>query len=182
MTIGGVETLLLSLAGKDIHPCDACDTCHNTNTCHVADDVTPVIEEMKKADVIIVSAPTYIHNLSAQAKILFDRTNCLFNQNGESLLRDKIGAAIVVGQERQGGKAYALSSILMFFLAHHMIVVGGSLQEGYPGVSAWTFGSTAKNAVMKDEQGLNASEEIGWRVAKFAKLIKGRRYPSGNRR
>lgn len=173
--VENVETSMISLAGKNIHPCDACDTCHETNICRIKDDITHILDEMKKSDAIILCAPIYIHNISAQAKILIDRTNSLFDQDGKSLLRDKVGAAMVVGQERQGGKAYGLLSILSFFLAHHMIITGGTLQEGYPGVSAWTFGSTEKNAVLNDKAGLQASEELGERVAKLASTIsKGR--------
>jgi multimeric flavodoxin WrbA len=170
--VKNVETEMVSLADKDIHPCDACDTCHETNVCRIEDYVTTIVEKMKMVDAIILSAPVYLHNISAQAKILMDRTNCLFTSDGDSLLRDKIGCAIVVGQERQGGKAYALMSIITFFLAHHMIVIGGTRPEGYPGVSAWTFGVTNKNAVLKDEAALSASEELGLRLAQLTKRLK----------
>jgi multimeric flavodoxin WrbA len=108
-----VYTKLLSLAGEDIKPCDACDTCHEKNICHIDDYITnKIIPEIVNADAIIIASPIYMHTISAQAKILMDRTNCLYTEDGESLLSNKVGGAIVVGQERQGGKAYGIMTIL----------------------------------------------------------------------
>jgi multimeric flavodoxin WrbA len=173
-SVDGIETNLEILAGKSIHPCDACDTCHNQNSCHINDDLSPIIEKMKHANAIILSSPVYIQNVCAQAKILIDRTNLMFKDDGKSLLSNKIGAAIVVGQERQGGKGYALWSILNSFLAHHMIIIGGEQPEGYPGVSAWTFGTTGKQDVSKDEIGILAAENLGLRVATLVKALTNR--------
>ena len=163
--VSGTRTLMITLVGKKITPCDACDLYHITNTCRINDDIKPVPEYMKECDTIIIAAPVYIHNARVDEEV-------------NSLLKDKIGAAIVVGQEKQRGKAYALSTIINFFLTHHMIVIGGTFAEGYPSVAAWTFGSTDKDAVLKDEVGILAAKELGWRVAHLTKILEGRKTPS----
>jgi multimeric flavodoxin WrbA len=39
-----------------------------------------IIEEMKKADVIVLSSPVYFYSLSAQMKLVIDRTYAAFRE------------------------------------------------------------------------------------------------------
>ena len=51
----GAETELLTLAGKEIKPCDACLSCKKTGECHVKDDFNSIFDKMVAADGIIFS-------------------------------------------------------------------------------------------------------------------------------
>ena len=54
--------------------CQACMACKkNADTCITKDELTPVIEDIKKADVVILSSPVYFGEITAQAKGLVDR-------------------------------------------------------------------------------------------------------------
>jgi multimeric flavodoxin WrbA len=51
---GDIETELISLAGKNIKPCDGCRSCRTTKKCHINDGVGDIFEKMVVADGIIL--------------------------------------------------------------------------------------------------------------------------------
>jgi multimeric flavodoxin WrbA len=55
--------------------CQGCETCHTKkDSCVLRDDLTPVLEAMRTADVIVFSTPVYYGDVSGQFKMFFDRT------------------------------------------------------------------------------------------------------------
>ena len=61
----------ISLAGLNIHPCNNCDRCYvEKRECVIDDDIKWIIQEMEKADVIILGSPCYFGMVSAQLKML----------------------------------------------------------------------------------------------------------------
>ena len=52
----GIDTELLSLAGKDIRPCTACMACRSEEKCPIDDDLFPIYLKMKEVDAIIVGS------------------------------------------------------------------------------------------------------------------------------
>lgn len=72
----GIETEVVSLAGKAIHGCRACYRCSQNQDkhCSVKDDVlNECIEKMLEARGIILGSPTYFANVSTELKALIDR-------------------------------------------------------------------------------------------------------------
>jgi len=63
----------------------------------------------------VLGSPVYFNNVSSILKAFIDRTWCLRGK-----LRNKIGAAIVVG--RGYGMDSAITAINAFFLKHEIIV------------------------------------------------------------
>ena len=62
----GAETELISLAGKEIKPCDACQRCRDKNVdCHIQDDLAPIFKKMLEADGIILATPVYVGSATA---------------------------------------------------------------------------------------------------------------------
>jgi multimeric flavodoxin WrbA len=54
--------------------CQACMSCKTTaDACVQKDDLTPILEDIRASDVVIVSAPIYMGEVNAQAKGLLDR-------------------------------------------------------------------------------------------------------------
>ena len=51
----GIETELISLAGKEIKPCDACTSCRTTGKCHVQDDFEPIYKKMLESEGFILA-------------------------------------------------------------------------------------------------------------------------------
>lgn len=63
------------LNSLDAKGCQACGACKTTSeNCIVKDDLAPVLEEVKEADVVIMATPVYWGDISAQLKTFIDRT------------------------------------------------------------------------------------------------------------
>src|ERR1039457_6530510 len=69
----GIETEIISLAGKDIRPCNACMICAKEERCSIEDDLWPVYEKMKAADGIILASRFYYGSCTALLKARRDR-------------------------------------------------------------------------------------------------------------
>lgn len=71
----GNLTEKISLRDKNLHPCNACETClENGGICAQEDDMAEILEKMIAADVIVMATPVYFYSMSAQIKMLIDRT------------------------------------------------------------------------------------------------------------
>jgi multimeric flavodoxin WrbA len=72
----GIETELVTLAGKDIPGCRACYKCFEKADGHCAvtgDIVNECIDKMRAADGILLGSPTYFSNVTAGMKALIER-------------------------------------------------------------------------------------------------------------
>lgn len=68
-----VETVFLR--DKKIAPCIACEAClRNGGTCVQKDDMAEILAQIITADVIVLSTPVYYYSISAQLKMMIDRT------------------------------------------------------------------------------------------------------------
>ncbi|MGI9536105.1 MAG: flavodoxin family protein [Desulfocapsaceae bacterium] len=66
----------------DFKGCQACYACkHKSEICIVDDDLAPVLEAVKEADVIIMATPIYWGDISAQLKAFIDRTYSYLTPN-----------------------------------------------------------------------------------------------------
>ena len=61
-----------------IAPCRACSACRKTGVCVQNDDMGTVISKMLEADVIVLASPMYYYSISAQLKLVIDRTYSSF--------------------------------------------------------------------------------------------------------
>jgi len=177
----GAETEFVSLAKKEIKPCNACYSCQSEKTkgeCVIKDDMQEIYQILKFADGIIIGSPVYLYSITAQLKAMFDRGLILRYAKGspadspgvsggpQFLLQDKVGGAIAVGGGRNGGQELTIQAIHAWMLSQNMIVVGnnfglgGTAQAGMPG------------EVKKDEIGLSMAYHTGKRVTEVAKKLK----------
>jgi len=113
----GADTLITSIVGKNISPCDACDTCYATGKCKINDDMQGIYADMLEADGIILGAPVYYWDICAQAKAVIDRTY-VFRRRRE--LRNKVGGAVVVAG--QAGGSVSFNNIIGFFNMQKMVL------------------------------------------------------------
>ena len=157
----GSDVELLTLAGKTIAPCDACKACVETGKCHIKDDMQEIHEKLLEADGIILGTPVYFLNVSAQAKILIDRTYALL---WTRRLRDKVGGALAIA--RRTGCGNVLSSFYTFFTFHRMLSAGGT--AGYEGEEV-PYGQ--KGAVRRDARAMRESRAVGRNVVLLIKRV-----------
>lgn len=157
----GSKVELITLAGKTITPCNACRACVDTAKCPIEDDMQEIYKKLQEADGIIIGSPVYFYNVSAQAKLLIDRTYALF---WEKKLTGKVAGVLVMA--RRLGGANVLSNLYAILTAHRMIVAGGTV--GYEG-EAVPYGE--KGAVKKDERAMLEAKAVGKNVVRLMKSL-----------
>jgi multimeric flavodoxin WrbA len=71
----GADVKEYYLNGMDYRGCQGCEKCHTKlDKCVLKDDLTPLLDEMHTADVLVYSSPVYYLDTSGQFKTFFDRT------------------------------------------------------------------------------------------------------------
>lgn len=117
----GAEVELMTIADKNITPCDGCASCVKTGKCRIEDDMQEVYTKLLEADGIIFGTPVYFWSVTAQAKTLIDRTYVLLHKRS---LRNKVAGAIVVAGRT--GAAHTFSTLQNFFNLQMMIPAGAA--------------------------------------------------------
>jgi multimeric flavodoxin WrbA len=153
----------ISLAGLNINPCDSCDRCGKENIeCVIDDDIRWIITEMKKADAIILGSPCYWGMVSAQLKMLIDRTVSVYEKDA---FKNKIGA-VVVTHDVHGQAGYMVAVMMANFLnANGILYAGRIIGEG----------GTEIDHVKKDKRALKRTKEVAERITDLYKMTKGRK-------
>ncbi|MGD0803504.1 MAG: flavodoxin family protein [Candidatus Bathyarchaeia archaeon] len=184
--VGNVETELIQIANLKIHPCIACFRCFDekagTRACpSFEDDMDEVYPRLARSDGIIIGSPVYFGGISGQLKTLLDRTEPFVRYARTGYgggLSNKVGGAISVGYNRNGGQETSIQMIHCYFLVHDMIVVGSGPVETpgcYYGGGSVTHPKRSRilDAVAEDELGLRSAKGLGEKVARVAKIVKG---------
>ena len=161
----GIETELVSLAGKTIPGCRACFKCFEKTDGHCAvtnDMVNDSIDKMRAADGILLGSPTYFADVTAGMKALIERAGMTARAN-PGILRRKLGAGVVA--VRRAGAMHAFTSLNIFFLIGEMIVVGSSY---------WNIGiGREPGEVEKDAEGIETMKTLGRNMAWLLKRLQG---------
>jgi len=71
-------TEYIRLRDFDISPCIECNACYKTGKCVIEDDYQLISAKMLDADRLIFATPIFFMAVSAQAKLLIDRCQCLW--------------------------------------------------------------------------------------------------------
>ncbi len=95
----GAETEKIVVSGLRIAPCRECDRCFETGRCAVQDDYQLVYAKLIEAERIVFAVPIFFLGLSAQAKTLIDRCQCLWAR--KYVLKDPLPPTHT-GLQRQG--------------------------------------------------------------------------------
>lgn len=68
-----IEYEILLLSEKHLQFCKGCWGCTKTGRCVIQDDLQEIQQKMLESDLLIIGSPVYVHQISAQTKVLFDR-------------------------------------------------------------------------------------------------------------
>jgi multimeric flavodoxin WrbA len=90
------EYLLNQMDFKGCQGCMACKT--KCETCILEDDLTPVLQAVRDADVLVLASPVYFGDLSGQLKCFFDRTYSFFNPDFSSRVPPGKKAVLILVQ------------------------------------------------------------------------------------
>jgi NAD(P)H dehydrogenase (quinone) len=115
-------------------------------------------DELLDWDGIIVGSPTYYGLPATEVKDLFDRS---VKHHGK--LEGKIGGAFTSSANRGGGNETTIIAILEMMLIHGMIIQGTPKKDHYGPVALGK----------PDERAREECQELGKRVAKMVKVIRG---------
>ena len=119
----GWEVTKVLLSETKVEPCTGCETCVESGSCSINDDMGEIYRAFEKCDAIIISAPSYYRNVPAQLKAVIDRTFAV-----KDLLRGKLGGAISVGRGSSGGGQCIVLTILHnYYLSSGVLCVPGEL-------------------------------------------------------
>jgi multimeric flavodoxin WrbA len=106
----GAEVADYPLNQMHYRGCQGCEGCHTrSDRCVLLDDVTPVLEAIYHADIVLFSSPIYFGDTCGQFKSFYDRMWSLINtdpandaENSSRLPPGKIAVLILTHVERAG--------------------------------------------------------------------------------
>jgi multimeric flavodoxin WrbA len=93
----GAEVELVRLNELTYKGCQNCQACVTAGHCTQDDDLAPVLDKLRKADVWLLSSPIYFCALSGQLKTFFDRCWCFIHKPNK--LEGKRSGAIIITYE-----------------------------------------------------------------------------------
>ncbi len=73
----GAKTYKIYLNDLSIRPCQSCGVDPYPKYCLFDDDMKVVYDALESCDVIVLGSPVYFDTVSAQTKLMIDRSNCL---------------------------------------------------------------------------------------------------------
>lgn len=73
----GAATSRIYLNDLRIAPCQACATFPVDGFCHFHDDMDQVYEALQRSCAVVIGTPAYYGSISAQLKLMIDRSNCV---------------------------------------------------------------------------------------------------------
>jgi len=76
-SLRGAKTGKLYLNDMHIRPCQSCGVDPQPKHCLFDDDMNQVYAALETCDAIVLGSPVYFDTVSAQTKLMIDRTNCL---------------------------------------------------------------------------------------------------------
>ncbi len=86
----GAETRLINLNELNIKGCQGCDACKKKiGACVQKDDLSPLLQEMKEAQAIILGTPVYWYHVSGQFKSFVDRLYCFYGEDVDPATGEK---------------------------------------------------------------------------------------------
>ena len=158
----GLDTELITLAGLDIRPCNACMACKKgEEICPIKDDLWPIYQKMKEADAIIIGTPVYFSSATSLVKALMERAGYIGRTH--NVFKGKVGGPLVVA--RRAGKSFTHAELTFWFHINEINV---------PGSNYWNvaFGKN-EGDVESDEEGMKTAWHFGKNVADLVKKLIG---------
>ena len=76
----GGEVESLYVRRLKIGGCLECGSCDDTGECAIRDDMDKVYPLMQEADVIFLASPNFFYNVTAQVKLLIDRSQAMWSK------------------------------------------------------------------------------------------------------
>ncbi|MFX1312439.1 MAG: flavodoxin family protein [Promethearchaeota archaeon] len=162
----GFDIEFWSVRKKKINFCLHCDYCiREKKGCINKDDMEILYTKLEQAKFLLLGTPVFQGNLSGQLKTVMDRCRAMVAKN-PNVFKNKIGGALAVGGDRNGGQEIAIRSILDFFQQNHVLIVSGGAFGANLGASLWSKDLGLKG-IESDTEGLKTIKKVIKRMAEF---------------
>ena len=109
-----VNVTSVKLNNLSFIPCQSCGVAPAEGYCIYDDDLAPILERLASCDCLLFGSPVYFDSVSAQAKMLIDRCNCMRPANFE-------------GRDRQQTFLRRIDAARPGPILHSMSFTGGDL-------------------------------------------------------
>lgn len=137
----GMQFDLISLSGKLIRPCEACNGCVKNNRCVIKDDFQKVLVDLRQADGFVFGAPTYWSHMNAKGQAFWERVCFSGRHNALFPLKGKIAVAVGIdGYEGTG--VFVLADLKRYFEDARVDLLGSISAQGEFACFSCGFGST----------------------------------------
>ena len=163
----GVETEVVTIGGKPIADCIACNKCAELKRCVFADDgVNAFAEKAKGADGFVFGSPVYYAHPSGRIQSFLDRLFfSTMNADRYASLRHKPCASIVVA--RRAGTSASFDVLNKYAGISQMIVVGSTY---------WNeFHALTKEDIPGDPEGLQTLRNLARNMVYVMRCLKAGR-------
>jgi len=155
-----------TVKNKNIKFCIHCDYCiREKKGCIHKDDMQELYLKLEQAKVILIGTPVFQGTISGQIKVIMDRCRAIVAKNPK-ILKNKIGIALAVGGDRNGGQEIAIRTILDFYQQNHMICVSGGAFGANLGACLWS-NDEGKKGIENDKEGLRSIRKVLKRMIEF---------------
>jgi multimeric flavodoxin WrbA len=121
------------LGDSDLHFCTGCGACFRKANCPQKDDMPGLLDKMIEAEVIVMATPVYFYSMSAQMKVLIDRTCARYQE-----IRNKEFYFIVAAAD---GSRKAMHRTLEGFRGFTSCLEGAKEKGVVYGTGAWEPGA-----------------------------------------
>jgi len=117
----GAHIEYIHLSDYNIAPCIECNACYTTGTCVIQDDFQQLLKKILDADRFIFAAPIFFMTICAQAKMLIDRTQCLWahkyilKKQLFTIERDRRAMVIAVGGSKSTKQFDSIQLTMKFY-------------------------------------------------------------------
>jgi len=148
------EIQRIHLSDLNFSGCGPCRECKTTGYCVLEDDMGSVFEQMLWADIILFGSPTQFSDVSADIKMLMERTWWMKGQ-----LKNKIGGYVITGRRYME----SVINTLHAFMLRHKMILGGS------GALGFTF--SEMGTLENDPLALRDAKNTGKRLVELYEII-----------
>ncbi|MEM3648735.1 MAG: flavodoxin family protein [Thermoproteota archaeon] len=97
---GGAAVEKIYLNDLEIKPCQACSKSPAPEFCLYKDGMEKIYRALETADIMVVETPAYYDSISAQLKLVIDRSNCLVEMI--TLPDGKVGFRPRIAKKKKG--------------------------------------------------------------------------------
>ena len=135
----GMPYDFISLSGKLIRPCEACNGCVNTNRCILNDDFQPIIEKIGHAKALVFGAPTYWGHMNAKGQTFWERLCFSGRHNAAFPFAGKLG--VIAAISGKGDGRHVIRDLKEYFSDCRIKPVGHVVAQGEYACFTCTYGN-----------------------------------------